>query len=130
MTLSNFGAGTETIGITLSAILHNIIQRPDLQVRLRDEIYDAWKKGHLTYSSEGIVKIGHVQIELKLLDATLRESMRLHPVVGVPFPRVVGEQGLQLGGVQIPSGVSLTVIFHTHALNIPNAIFVYRPQSV
>ena len=110
MAFSSLGAGTETIGITLSAVLCNIIQRPELQVKLQKEIDDACKEGCLTFSSEGIVKIGHSQIELKLLDATLRESMRLHPVAGVPFPRVVGKEGMMLEGLHIPGGVSLASI--------------------
>jgi hypothetical protein len=38
MTLSHFGAGTETIGLTLSAVLCNIIQQQSLQVKLQKEI--------------------------------------------------------------------------------------------
>lgn len=109
MAFSSLGAGTETIGITLSAVLCNIIQRPELQVKLQKEIDDACKEGRLTFSSEGIVKIGHSQIELKLLDATLRESMRLHPVAGVPFPRVVGKEGMMLEGLHIPGGTTVGV---------------------
>jgi cytochrome P450 len=118
MTLSNFGAGTETIGITLLAVLCNIMQRPTLQAELQKEIDDTLKEGRLTCSREGLVKIGHGPKELKLLEATLRESMRLNPVVGVPFPRAVGEEGILIDGIFVPGGVSHTIpsnrTFPTH----------------
>lgn len=106
MLLTHFGAGLETLGITLSALLCNIVQRPALQARIQDEIDVARKCGQLNLSSDGILKIGEMKQKLSLLEATLRESMRLHPVVGVSFPRVVGGGGLLIDGFMIPAGVS------------------------
>ena len=106
VTLTHFGAGLETLGITLSAFLHNIIQRPGLQTKIQKELDDARQQGRLKFSSEGILGLGEMRKELKYLEACLRESMRLHPVIGVSFPRVVGSEGLLIDGVMIPGGVS------------------------
>jgi cytochrome P450 len=114
MALTHFGAGTETIGITLSAVLYNIITQPGLQKRLHEELDDALKEGRLTCSAEGVVKIGNASKELKLLEACLRESMRLHPVIGVSFPRVVRPEGMVIDGVVIPGGVSLLIPLHLY----------------
>lgn len=109
MITTHFGAGLETLGITLSAFLCNIIERPALQVQLQEEIEDARNGGGLEFSSEGIVKIGGMKTTLRLLEATLRESMRLHPVIGVSFPRVAGPEGLLIDGIMIPAGVSISI---------------------
>ena len=57
-------------------------------------------------NGKGTVKMGEMTRELPFLAASLRESMRLFPVVGVPFPRVVGDEGLLIDEVEIPAGVS------------------------
>jgi cytochrome P450 len=91
-------------------------------VKLQKEIDDACREGRLTFSTDGIAKIGYASRELSLLEGTLRESMRLHPVVGVPFPRVVGQEGMLVDDVLIPGGVSVPLsISSNHA---PNEMFV------
>ncbi len=119
MTVTHFGAGTETIGITLSTLLQNIIHVPGLQAKIQEEIDTAWKDGRLEETSCGILKMGEMKRELKFLEACLRESMRLHPVAGVPFPRVVGEEGLLIEEIVIPRGVS--AIFSLSSNNILTA---------
>jgi cytochrome P450 len=110
MTLTHFGAGLETLGITLSAFLCNIIQRPQLQARIQHELDTAWRDGRLIFSSDGVLKVGQMKEELPFLEACLRESMRLHPVIGVAFPRIVGPEGLMVDAVMIPEGVSAMVL--------------------
>ena len=59
--------------------------------------------------------MGEMARELPFLAACLRESMRLFPVVGVPFPRVVGDEGLLIDEVEIPAGVSPAPAFFPNA---------------
>ena len=106
MTMTNFGAGNETLAFTLSALLCYIIERPMLQKRIHREIDNVLKTRGLQLSSEGIWKMGKAQEELPLLEACVRESMRLHPVFGIPLPRVVGLGGIEVDGVFVPAGVS------------------------
>jgi cytochrome P450 len=107
MTLTHFGAGLETLGITIAAFLYNIIQQPGLQVKVQKELDEAQQREELEISSEGILKVGEMKSKLKLLEACLRETWRLNPVVGVPFPRVIGQEDLIVDGFRIPAGVSL-----------------------
>lgn len=110
MTLTHLGAGLETLGITLAAFLYNIIEHPGLQVKIQKELDDAQKRKELEFSSDGILKSGEVKSKLRLLEACLRETWRLNPVVGVPFPRIVGPEELLVDGFRIPPGVSLNRI--------------------
>jgi cytochrome P450 len=69
------------------------------------EIDKARREGKLT---QGIPKLRDIQDHLPYLDACVKESMRLHNVVGVPLPRVVPEGGVELEGRRIPAGVSIS----------------------
>lgn len=106
MTLTHLGAGLETLGITLSAFLYNIIELPGLQAKLHKEFDDVRQSGTLQFSSEGILMMGEMEQNLKLMEACLRESWRLNPVIGVPFPRVVGPEDMVIDRILIPAGVS------------------------
>lgn len=112
MTLTNFGAGVETIGITVSTLVCKILDNPGCQEKIQAEIDAALKSGKLSKTP----KLRDMQEHLPYLSACVSESMRLHPVIGMPLPRVVPDGGVELEGHFLPSGVSENPTFNTYYL--------------
>jgi cytochrome P450 len=102
MVLTNFGAGVETIGITVSTLICKIIDNPGCQEKIQAEIDAALKAGTLNKTP----KWRQLQDSLPYLNACINESMRLHPVIGMALPRKVPEGGVELEGHFLPEGVS------------------------
>ena len=101
MILTNFGAGMETLGVTMSSLIVKAIIHEAVQLRIQQEIDLARKEGRLGYPP----RLGEMQRELPYLTACLEESMRLHGVIGTPLPRVVPDGGVSIDGYYIPAGV-------------------------
>ena len=97
---SNIVAGSDTTGITLAAMLWYLYRNPDVLVALRKEIDDLAAKGQLSNP----VTWKESQ-EMPYLQAVIMETLRIHPAVGVPLPRVVPKGGLELSGVFFPENV-------------------------
>jgi cytochrome P450 len=104
MALTNFGAGVETTAITIGFLIDNIISHPGCEQKVHAEIDQAHGEGRLP--SGNVPKVRDVQDHLPYLNACIKESMRLHCVVGMPVPRAVPEGGITLEGHRIPAGVS------------------------
>lgn len=107
MVMTNFGAGVETTAILISTLINQIASHPECQGRVHAELDKARKEGRL----EIIPRLRDMREQLPYLNACLMESMRLHPIVGMPLVRVVPEGGIELEGKWLPAGVS----------HIPNA---------
>lgn len=101
MILTNFGAGVETIGATISEVMIQAITNPEVQSKIHAEIENAQKEGRISDP----LKLGELQRELPYLQACIDEAMRLHNVTGVMFPRVVPDSGITIDGYFIPGGV-------------------------
>lgn len=101
MCMANFSAGVETTAIVLSTLIQNVVSRAQVQARIHAEIDRARKEGRLSYPP----KTREMKEQLPYLSACLSESMRLHPVVGMPLVRTVPEGGCELEGKWIPAGV-------------------------
>lgn len=101
MTMTGFGAGTDTIGVIISVFLYYAVVTPGLQERLHKEIDEARSNGLVSSSPQ----FGQKQ-SLPLLEAVLSESTRLHPSIAHHLPRVVPEGGLTVEGTYLPAGVS------------------------
>lgn len=99
--LTNFGAGAETIAITVGTLIMNIVSHAGCQERVQREINEARRSGKLSIPP----KSREMQEHLQFLDACLRESMRLHGIIGMPLARVVPKGGCELEGRFIPAGV-------------------------
>jgi len=82
-------AGHETTATSLAWALRWILPEPGLVSRLRDEIASA------AGDAERIAK-------LPLLDATVKESMRLQPIV--PLVGRVLKRPMKIGGFELPAG--------------------------
>lgn len=103
VTSSNIAAGSDTTGITLSAMLWYIYHNPNVLAAIRQEIDNFAAEGQL--SNPVTWKESQT---MPYLQAVIMETLRMHPAVGVPLPRIVPKGGLELSGVFFPEGVCST----------------------
>ncbi|KPM36157.1 hypothetical protein AK830_g10426 [Neonectria ditissima] len=96
---ANIGAGSDTTGITLTAILFNILQNPGVLQKLRDELDTALATGQISDPITFTESQG-----LPYLQAVFKESMRMHPATGLPMWRVVPPEGVVLCDRYFPGG--------------------------
>jgi cytochrome P450 len=96
----NIGAGSDTTGISMSAVIYFLMKNPDCLQKLRDEIETAAEQGNL--SNPVTFQEGQ---KLPYLQATIKEALRLHAAVGQILSRVVPEGGAELAGRHFPQGV-------------------------
>lgn len=101
---SNVVAGSDTTGLSLSAILYYLLKHPDTLTTLRRELDDALRSGQISTP----VTFKESQ-NLPYLQTVIKEAMRLHPAAGLPLERVVPEGGVTICGRFFPQGVSDTV---------------------
>lgn len=89
-------AGHETTALTLSYACHLLATHPEIAARLRDEI-----DGVL-----GKAQVGSADLpRLPLLDAVLRETLRLYPPAYIVGREVV--ESFELGGYTVPQGIEI-----------------------
>jgi unspecific monooxygenase len=94
--MDHIKAGTETSGWTLMYLLHEMSQRPTLQRSLRKEILLSLEPASIPYFPVESTPTGAVDNNptpraidaLSLLHAVVLETLRFHPVVPGPHPRV------------------------------------------
>lgn len=98
---SNIGAGSDTTGISLTAIIYFLMKHSTCLQKLRDEIDTAAQEGALSDPAT----FQEAQ-KLTYLQATIKESLRMHAAVGQILSRVVPEGGAKLAGRHFPHGVS------------------------
>ncbi len=89
-------AGHETSATALAWTFRWLVDKPDLVARLQAEIAGA--EGTAPLTAERIAK-------LELLDATVRESLRLQPVL--PLVGRILKQPMRVGGYDLPAGVGV-----------------------
>lgn len=105
---ANLGAGSDTTGISMTAIIYYLMKNQHCLQRLREEIDTAVMEGNL--SNPATFQEGQ---KLPYLQATIKEALRLHAAVGQILSRVVPVGGAELAGRHFPQGVShyLSVVF-------------------
>ena len=93
---ANVGAGSDTTSITLSAIIYYIFRSPRVLQKLRKEI-----------DSAGLTSMPnfHDVQQMPYLQAVIKESLRMHPAVGIPMWREVPKGGAIVCGQFFPEGV-------------------------
>lgn len=104
MALSNVFAGSDTTGITLSAIFYHLMKNPDSYHKLQQEIDTATEDGRLS----AVISFSDSQ-QLKYLQAVIKEALRLHPAVGLPLQRIVPKGGATIAGRHFPPGVTVGI---------------------
>jgi len=104
--MTNFGAGIETIAITISTFINFVLSDPECQSRIQAEIDSARQAGKI---ADSIPQYREVKEHLPYLNACLSEAMRLHPAVGAPFARTVPKSGLEVDGYYLPPGTTVGV---------------------
>lgn len=122
----NIFAGSDTTSITLTATLFNIVKRPDVLCKLRAELDQAIQKGELSDPP----LFSETQ-KLIYFQAVLKESLRVHPAVGLPLWREVPSGGAIISGKHFPAGTNVGVnpwVAHrNHQVWGPDAE-IFRPE--
>jgi cytochrome P450 len=98
--MTNIGAGSDTTGLSLSAVIYYLCKNPEVMRKLREEIDGLAKKGEISDP----VTYGQAQ-NMPYLQAVLKEALRMHPATGLPLGRVVPEGGAVISGKMFPAGV-------------------------
>ncbi|KAK9420554.1 hypothetical protein SUNI508_06294 [Seiridium unicorne] len=83
----NVLAGADTTAVVMKTIVYHVLSNPSIYARLRAELDAANLSFPATFEQTKA---------LPYLDAVLKESMRLHPVIGGILERVVPDSGLTL----------------------------------
>ena len=98
------GAGHETTAISLSWALYHVLRRPEVLERLYAE--------RSKVAGDGPVEAEHLP-KLEYLDAVIKESARLTPVITQVMRRL--KMPMQIGSLDLPAGVNVSaVIYVTH----------------
>ncbi|KAK2684150.1 Cytochrome P450, E-class, group I [Fusarium oxysporum f. sp. vasinfectum] len=101
---SNMTAGSDTTGISLSAIMYFLITSPKVLGRLRQEVAKHQERAlHPCHFSFKEVQ------GMEYLQAVIKEGLRLHPAVGQPLERIVPEGGATIAGQFFPEGTIVGV---------------------
>ena len=109
-------AGYETTGYTLTLATYHVLSNPSIKARLRQEVKAAWPDVDEFPSWAELEK-------LPLLDAVIKESLRLFCGVLSRLPRVNNRHVIQYGKWDIPPGTPVSMSHHAihHDPNIfPN----------
>ncbi|KAJ5883229.1 uncharacterized protein N7473_010115 [Penicillium subrubescens] len=123
---TNIGAGSDTTGISMSAVIYFLMKHPDCLQKLRDEIETAEGQGNLSNP----VTFQEAQ-KLPYLQATIKEALRLHAAVGQILSRVVPEGGAQIAGRHFPQGTVVGVnawVVHTDENIWGKDVHEFRPE--
>ena len=97
-------AGHETTATSLSWVVHRLLQNPDVLEKVRAELQRV--------VGGGPIQAEHMS-ELAYLDATIKETARLNPIVPVVARYL--EQPTRIGAYEIPAGcVAAPCIYLTH----------------
>ncbi|KAL4917545.1 cytochrome P450 [Aspergillus aurantiobrunneus] len=119
--LDHLIAGHETSGITFTYIMWELSQQPTLQDELRRELLTLQPPLQYPFFTEmvdGLPTLPHPsEIDsLPLLDAIIRETLRVHAPASSPLPRVTPEtpNGTSIDGFNsIPGGITVSASAYT-----------------
>ncbi|KAF2735899.1 cytochrome P450, partial [Polyplosphaeria fusca] len=96
ISLTNFGAGHDTMTMTLSSAVYWLATSREAKAKLMRELEKAEIGPGSTYAE--------IVNRVPYLMGCLKESLRLFPVIGTSMPRVVPETGVTLSGKYLPPG--------------------------
>ncbi|XP_052165828.1 cytochrome P450 76M5-like [Oryza glaberrima] len=101
-----FGAGTDTISITVEWAMAELLRNPSIMAKVRAEMDDVLA-GKKTIEENDTEKLPYLR-------AVIKEAMRLHPVAPILLPHHAAEDGVEISGYAVPKGS--TVIFNVWAI--------------
>ncbi|KAL6153170.1 hypothetical protein ACJQWK_03492 [Exserohilum turcicum] len=124
--ISNMVAGSDTTGISVSAILYYLLKNPTTFETLRREVDEQRRKagpGHY-FSFQDSQTMPYLQ-------AVIKEALRMHPATGLPLERVVPSGGAQIGDYFFPEGTVVGI--NTWVMHRDTTIFgpdanEFRPE--
>lgn len=125
MAVTNVAAGSDTTGISLSAIMWHLLHFPETLQKLRDELDDFTASGRC--SSPPSFKETQ---EMPYFQAVMKEALRMHPATGLPMWRTVPEGGAEIQGRFMAEGTVVGV--NTWVAHYDESIFpdarTFRPE--
>ncbi|QKX60212.1 uncharacterized protein TRUGW13939_07355 [Talaromyces rugulosus] len=123
---TNIGAGSDTTGISMCAVIYFLMKHPNCLQKLRDEIEMADRQGNLSSP----VTFQEAQ-RLPYLQATIKEALRLHAAVDQILSRVVPDGGAQIAGRHFPQGAVVGVnawVIHNDESIWGKDVHEFRPE--
>jgi cytochrome P450 len=104
--LTFFFAGQDTTAHTLTWMLFEISQNPELQEQLAHETKQALPD-RASFANSAMIQ----SKQLDLLDRTFSEALRMYPAAATGTARVVGETPIIVGdsNLELPPGASITI---------------------
>lgn len=97
---SNVIAGSDTTSIALSSTIFHLFREPSTLAKLREELNKATAAGKVSVP----IKFSE-SLELKYLQAVVKEALRINPSTGFPMGRVVPPGGAVICDAYFPPGV-------------------------
>ncbi|MCJ1474226.1 hypothetical protein MMC13_002884 [Lambiella insularis] len=128
--LDELAAGHETSGITLTYLMHELSQRPNLQANLREELLTL-SPSLAPSSAQTNIPSSRALDALPLLHALLLETLRLHAAIPGPQPRVTPSTPTTLAGYDnIPPHTRVSALaytLHRNATVFPDPL-AWKPE--
>lgn len=102
-------AGIETTAMVLTYLNWRLAKDAELYGKLLDELKSIMTASKLQEVSEGVLKLPEPSdiAKLPLLDAILKEVLRMYPGVVKPLPRIVPRGGITFHGFYLPAGTEI-----------------------
>ncbi|KAF1969589.1 cytochrome P450 monooxygenase-like protein [Bimuria novae-zelandiae CBS 107.79] len=126
--LDHLAAGFDTSGITLTYVIHELCRHPEVQVRLQRELRTLSPR--IVHSSSPSLPDGKAVDALPFLHAVIWETLRLHPAIPGPQPRVSPPQGCRLGSEDntyyVPGGVRVSA--SAGLLHLNEDVYLYAGE--
>jgi len=122
MLLHIVGAGFDTLGTSLASFTSLVSRTPECQNRLVEEIHDS--NLNRECKSEQLMQLPYLQ-------ACIRETMRLKPIIATSLTRTVPPQGHMLGDSHVPAGTIAginPVVLHRTKEIFGNDANCFRPE--
>ncbi|KAK4451272.1 cytochrome P450 monooxygenase-like protein [Podospora aff. communis PSN243] len=108
-------AGTDTVSNTAMLLVYYVLQNPDIETKLLDELRTVWPDKNSQPPSWDTLE------KLPYLSAVIKEALRLTPGVAAGLKRVVGKEGIEVEGIFISAG---TIIHSSgHMLNLDEKLW-------
>uniref|UniRef100_A0A0D9VHC3 Cytochrome P450 n=1 Tax=Leersia perrieri TaxID=77586 RepID=A0A0D9VHC3_9ORYZ len=104
--LEIFGAGSDTMSVSLEWAMAELLRNPDAMAKVRAELKDVLGDKKALEEADAA--------RLPYLQAVLKESMRLHPVGPILLPHYAEEDGVVIGGYAVPKDTA--VLFNASAI--------------